>query len=442
MAFAKTRPTETTTSTPTEHIDWDTQVPGLGLRLRPSGTASWILQRRVDGRLKKITLGRASDIGPALARELARETMALPPVEAAPTEAPTLAAFAERFLADCAGRWKPATAIRHGRDVQVRIVPGLGRLGVDRVTRDDVVAWRAALAGASSSGTSDRALAVLSGIMRHAEALGLRRGGTNPCRGLRRRKTGFQAQRLNRTDWARLGAVLSEREQAAPVLTGIVRFIALTGCRRGEAVGLEWDWVQKDRALLPDSKSGPRTLWLGKEVRQLLAALPRTSSPRVFPGRRGGSIDAELTAFWLSVRRDAELPRLRLHDLRHGFATVAVETGITERVLAGLVGHRDLATTAAYVHLSEEAISAAAERVGAHLDKSLGKGRPRKRKAAVPQRGRKVPVYTDPAVKRFLAGKVGLPAFCAREDLNEATFRRSVEAARRAAQTRGGRARA
>ncbi|MEM9961808.1 MAG: site-specific integrase [Pseudomonadota bacterium] len=442
MATATRRPTEITASTPTERIDWDTEVPGLGLRIRPSGTASWILQRRVQGRLKKITLGRASDIDLALARELARETSALPPADTPPTEAPTLAAFAERFLADCAGRWKPATATRHGRDVNVRIVPRLGRLRVDRVTCHDVAAWRNALAGASSSGTSDRALAVLSGMMRHAEALGLRRGGTNPCRGLRRRQTGFKAQRLGRSDWARLGAVLAKREEATPVLVGIVRFIALTGCRRGEAVGLEWDWVQKDRALLPDSKSGPRTLWLGKEVRQLLAALPRTSSPMVFPGRHGGSIDAELTAFWPVTRQVAGLPRLRLHDLRHGFATAAIESGITERVLAGLLGHRDLATTAAYVHPSEEAVSAAAERVGAHLDRSLGKGRPPKRKAAFRQRRHKVPVYTDPAVRRFLAGKVGLPEFCAREGLDEASFRRTVEAARRAMQNRTGRARA
>ncbi|MEO0763868.1 MAG: tyrosine-type recombinase/integrase, partial [Pseudomonadota bacterium] len=333
----------------------------------------------------------------------------------APCETPTLAAFAERFLTDCAGRWKANTAVRHRRDVEDRIVPGLGRLRIDRITRDDVMAWRDELTGAPSGATQDRALAVLSGMMRHAEALGLRRTGTNPCRGLRRRKTEFQAHRLGRSDWARLGAVLVEREEAAPMLVGLVRFIALTGCRRGETVGLEWDWVQRDRALLPDSKSGPRTLWLGKEVRQLLAALPRTSSPRVFPGKCGGSIDAELTAFWLRARQAAGLPRLRLHDLRHGFATVAVETGITERVLAGLLGHRDLATTAAYVHLSELAVAEAAERVGAHLDKSLGKGRPRKQKAAFPQRGRKVPVYTDPAVKRFLAGKVGLPEFCERE---------------------------
>ena len=440
MAPATTRLTERTT--PTERIDWDTEVPGLGLRIRPSGTASWILQRRVNGRLKKVTLGRASDIDLALARELTRETMALPPEDVAPSEIPTLAAFAERFLKDCAGRWKANTAVRHRRDVEDRIVPGLGRLRIDRITRDDVMVWRDALTGAPSGATQDRALAVLSGMMRHAEALGLRRSGTNPCRGLRRRKTEFQAQRLGRTDWARLGAVLAEREESAPVLVGIVRFIAMTGCRRGEAVGLEWDWVQRDRALLPDSKSGPRTLWLGKEVCRLLAALPRTGSPCVFPGKFGGSIDAELTSFWLRARRAAGLPKLRLHDLRHGFATVAVETGITERVLAGLLGHRDLATTSAYMHLSEEAVSAAAERVGAHLDKSLGKGRPPKPKTAVSQRGRKVPVYTDPAVKRFLTAKVGLPEFCAREGLDDATFRRSVEAARRAMQTSGGRARA
>ncbi|MEM9148539.1 MAG: integrase arm-type DNA-binding domain-containing protein [Pseudomonadota bacterium] len=302
MAPATARLTETTATTPTERIEWDTEVPGLGLRARPSGTASWIFQRRVDGRLKKVTLGRASDIDPALARELARETMALAPANATPAEAPRLGAFAERFLTDCANRWKANTAVRHQRDVEDRIVPGLGRLRIDRITREDVMAWRDGLAGAPSGATQNRALAVLSGMMRHAEALGLRRTGTNPCRGLRRRKTEFQAHRLGISDWARLGAVLVERQEAAPMLVGIVRFIALTGCRGGEAVGLEWDWVQKDRALLPDSKSGPRTLWLGKEVRQLLAALPRTSSPRVFQGKHGGSIDTELTTFWLKTR--------------------------------------------------------------------------------------------------------------------------------------------
>ncbi len=113
-------------------------------------------------------------------------------------------------------------------------VPGLGRLRVDRITGDDVRAWRDALAGASSSGPSDWALAVLSGMMRHAEALAVRRAGGSPCRGLRRCKTGFKAQRLGRSDGARLGAVLPQCEEAAPVLAGIVRSIALTGCCRGE----------------------------------------------------------------------------------------------------------------------------------------------------------------------------------------------------------------
>ena len=455
MSLATSPPGKGRKSRTAEQVRWDAECPGLGLRIRPSGVASWIVQRRVDGRLTKTTLGRADAIDRELARSLARASDAESATTCAATHAaalpPTLAAFAERFLADCAGRWKLRTVERHRLDLVGRILPSLGARRVDLLTADDVMAWRNRSGARAHGGSDDRSLAVLSGMMRHAEALGLRLPGSNPCRGLRRRKTSFEGRALTAPEWSRLGRALAVHADSSPLLVAMVRLIAFTGCRRGEVAGLQWDWVQHDRVLLPDSKSGPRTVWLGIQARALLASLPRTGSPLVFPGTAGRSLVNPLMFFWRRVRREADLAPLRLHDLRHSFATVAIESGENERVVADLLGHADLVTMSAYVHLADDAIAQAAERVGAHLAEALqsqtgartvaDREAPKTPNRAARRKPKRVatkaaaPPAVHSAIRRFVSGRFGLAEFCAREGLDEMVFRAAVIAWRRQGKT-------
>jgi hypothetical protein len=158
-----------------------------------------------------------------------------------------------------------------------------------------------------------------------------------------------------------------------PEIAALIRFAALTGCRVGEARALRWDWIDGPRAALPDSKSGPKAIWLGETARRLLAALPNSCA---FVFARGGKPidDTTLWHAWSAVRADARLEGVRLHDLRHGFASVAVGAGETLHTVAGLLGHSELAVTQGYAQFAEAPVREAADRVGEALDASLRKG--------------------------------------------------------------------
>ncbi len=206
----------------------------------------------------------------------------------------------------------------------------------------------------------------MSSLMKHAETLGLRPEDSNPCQGLRRRKTGFETHYLTDHEFAALGRVLDDVEAAHPVAVAALRFLLYTGARKSEALRPRWEDIHGDRAGLPDSKTGPRTIWLASPARAVLAALPRRDDCLwVFPSRRGNPLKVDKA--WQTVREQAGLGRLRIHDLRHSHAAVAVNGGEGLRVVAGLLGHTDIATTFGYAHLAEGSVLDAANRVSRGL---------------------------------------------------------------------------
>ena len=280
--------------------------------------------------------------------------------------------FAPAFLADCAERWKPATRRAHADGVRLHILPTFGNRRVDAVTAKDVRNWFDDLS-ATRAGRANRTLAVLSSMMKHAEALGLRREDSNPCKGLRRRKTGFEAHYLTDDEFAALGRALDGAEADHPAAVAALRFLLYTGARKSEALRLRWEHVHGDRAVLPDSKTGPRTIWLASPARAILAARSRrTNCPWVFASPGGGP--AKLDKAWNAVRAVAGLRPLRIHDLRHSYAAVAVSGGEGLRVVAGLLGHADIKTTFGYAHLAEGSVFDAANRVSRGLADMLDGG--------------------------------------------------------------------
>ena len=153
-----------------------------------------------------------------------------------------------------------------------------------------------------------------------------------------------------------------------PPAVAAIRLLVLTGCRHSEIVSLRWDDVDRtaDELRLPDSKTGPRMIWLAPPARAVLAARPRCSNcPWVFASPCGGpaTVDRE----WNAIRAAAGLPTLRIHDLRHSHAAVAVGGGEGLCVVAGLLGHADIKTTFGYAHLAEDSVFDAANRVSRGL---------------------------------------------------------------------------
>lgn len=341
-----------------DHIDWDADCPGLGIRLRGStGDGTWVVQWRERGLTRRRSLGAVHQLSRDDARALALELMG----HAAPVGAPRpplLEDFVPTFLADCAGRWKPATRVTITRICRRQLVPGLGGRRINEITRADVLMWCDALGKCQNW-----ALSALSSLMIHAEALGHREPNTNPCVGLRRKKTGFKARYPDPDAYRRLGAALNLRPAEDRAAVQIIQFLALTGARRGEALSLRWDHLQPDRIVLPDSKTGPKTIWVPAAVKALIDSVPRGDSPFVFGVADRALTLRQLNEVWGAVLVSVGGTKIRLHDLRHGYASVAVSQGAELKTIAGLLGHSDFATTMGYAHLRQEHIALAAERV-------------------------------------------------------------------------------
>ncbi len=354
-----------------EAVLWDSVVTGFGLRVRPGGSKTWIVHRRSSGSVLRRSLGSLEAVTADDARYMARALITDAPGAAA-TTAPTLRAFGRAFLDDCAQRWKPATRRSHGYNLQNQILPAFGTRRVDAISARDVRSWFADLAVTRPS-SANRALAVLSSLMKHAETLGLRPENSNPCRGLRRYKTGFEAHYLRDSEYAALGRALAGVEPDYPVAVAAVRFLLYTGARKSEVLGLRWEHVHGNRAVLPDSKTGPRTIWLATPARAILDARPRRDDcPWVFASSTGTPVAVDKA--WKAVRRAACLAGLRLHDLRHSHAAVAVNGGTDLRIVAGLLGHADIKTTFGYAHLAETSVLDAATRVSRNLAAMLDTG--------------------------------------------------------------------
>lgn len=396
-------------SSKSESVSWDSEVPGLGLRTR-GDKITWIIQTRVEGRSRKKSIGSAE----ITSRDQARlEASALinswTSSEDANTQPCTVAEFADRYISDCTGQWKPATLKAHRADIKNRIVPTFGRTDLRKITRNDVVSWMANLD--SPQTTKNRALAVFSGMLRHSELLGYREPDSNPCKGLRRHKSGFEARYLTDEEWGRLGANLNLFEEQETEVVALIRFLALTGCRRSEGRLLKWEMIEGKRAVLPDAKAGPKAIWLGKPARDVLAVRPRNYS-FVFAHHERPLSNAQIDKTWYAIRNHAGLDDLRIHDLRHGFASVAVNANIGLRTVAGLLGHADLETTAGYAHLAEKPVKDAANRVSSRLNKSLT--------------GTKGSAISVELVERFLKSKIGILKFCKSETLDARAFQKCV----------------
>jgi integrase len=150
----------------------------------------------------------------------------------------------------------------------------------------------------------------------------------------------------------------------------------LTGCRRGEIVNLRWEDVDFERECLrlPDSKTGKKIIYLNAPARALLQELPRLAdNPRVIPGMRADSASAAIDKAWSHVRRTAGLADVRLHDMRHSFASVGAAGGLSLPIIGALLGHKHATTTQRYAHLSADPLRAANDAVGAKIAKAMSR---------------------------------------------------------------------
>ena len=359
-------------------VIWDSELPGFGLRFRPPVGKSWIVRYRERRIVRTVSLGPVSKVDTDTARSQARKLLASNQLDGLPTKAkdapPKTANFADyvdEFLNDYARHWKPSTTYRNKQAIRRELVPVFGDMSVAEISRSDIIRWRDGMA--SRAGVFNRALPVLAIMLSYSEQLGYRRKGSNPCRGTPRYKRDLPERYLSAAEYRRLAATLREAEGELPLPVAMVKLLIYTGARVGEIEGLRWEHIKPPRIFLPDSKTGPKTIYLNSPALAVLDSLPdRRQSGLLFPGPYKRDKPFTLDPVWRKLRKQAALPDVRLHDLRHSFASVAIRGGISLTVIGKLLGHALPETTARYAHLADEAVMDAATRVCSSIASALG----------------------------------------------------------------------
>ena len=358
----------------------DDAITGLGLAVQPSGVRTYFLARMVRGRRHYERIGDAETMTVPEARGEARRLIAsyIEPVNTdngPRTPGHPMTEFADEFLERYARHWKPRTLTDSAYIVHRYILPAFGHLTVDAIAAEHVRDWFASMAG--TPGSANRSMPTLSVMMRMAELWGYRRHNSNPCKNTRRYRMPPRERYLTPEEMTGLNAVLTRDEFYCPHIVAIIRLLMLTGCRFGEIVSLEWDWIKGKRIMLPDSKSGPRTVWLSSAARAVIDAIPRYSDdcPFLFPTRPPVRHIDSIEFHWHRIRNEAGLSGLRIHDLRHSWASVAAMNGVDMVTIAKLLGHALVETTERYTHLSDQSVADAADRVSNRIHAALaGRG--------------------------------------------------------------------
>lgn len=368
---------------------WDSKVPGFAVRCQKKAKV-YCVKFRANGRQRWLTIGAHGAVNqngdswtPETARKAAKAALGQVASDHDPAAAkeqrkaaPTVATLLEKFLTEHAdAKRKASTAVGYRALIAKEITPAIGELKVRDVTRADIAKLHHAMR--KTPYQANRALAVLSKAFNLAEMWGERADGSNPCRHVEKYPEHKRERMLSGDELARLGDALAAYK-GSPYVPAAIRLLIFTGARLSEILTMKWEWVDFERceARLPDSKTGAKTLHLPPPAMEALASLPRVeNNPFVIVGLRPGACLVNLSKVWFAIRKAAGLDDVRLHDLRHAFASVAASSGMGLPIIGKMLGHSQPQTTARYAHLASDPVKAAAASVAGTIAAAMN-GKP------------------------------------------------------------------
>ena len=366
-----------------DYFAWDGELKGFGVRILPSGRKTFVARYRSGGRQHRMKIGVYGTITTDEARTLARQLLGdvakgENPAEdiSAHRQAPSVASVCQRFLSEhVAQRCKPSTQGEYRRSVELFIIPALGTRKIGEITRADVARLHHRMRDTPYQ--ANRTLGVISKMFNLAELWGLRPDGTNPCRHVPRYRERNRERFLTHHEIANLGKVLDEvetdRSESASAVAAF-RLLLLTGCRLKEIQTLKWDYIDGRYFVLPDSKTGARKIPITPAVRDILENIERLpDNDYVITGKVAGQHLTDLHHPWERIRAHAGLDDVRIHDLRHTYASSAVAAGQSLVMIGKLLGHTQIQTTARYAHLADEPVHDAALIVAESLEQSMSR---------------------------------------------------------------------
>jgi integrase len=387
---------------PTPYVAYDTELTGFGVRVMPSGSKSWIIEYRPGSggrgvRSVRLSLGSTTLLTPDEARRLARDRLADARRGEDPgakrsreRDTPTLTVVAAAYLRDVAATRSEGTANLYRHYLSSLVLPEMGSRKITSLSRRDILTLHRSV-GEDRRPTANRMLAVLSALFTFAAKQGLAPEGFNPAKGIDKFREEGRERFLTSEELQRLGAALREaetvglpwtvddtratakhapkvdkrREKYPPQVTGAIRLLLFTGCRLREILHLRWQDIDFERGLifLPKSKTGRKTVVLNAPALAVLSGLPRAGS-YVIAGTDPDKPRHDLKKPWDAMTRAAQLPGVRIHDLRHSFASVGASGGMGLPIVGKLLGHSQASTTAKYAHLDADPLRRASERIG------------------------------------------------------------------------------
>ena len=286
---------------------------------------------------------------------------------------PTIRKLGERFLEEyCPARLKPTTQREYKRSIELFINPMIGRTSVASLTDTNIIELHQSMSDKPYQ--ANRTIGVLSIMMKQAEKWGYREKNTNPCYSVEKFKEKGRERFLSGEELQRLGKALSDFETEKPIPVTLIRLLIFTGCRLSEIQTLQWKYVdlEKRQLNLPDSKTGEKIVYFGKECEQILRNITRLpDNPYVITGALEGDHLKEIQKPWRKIRAAAGLDDVRIHDLRHTFASHGVILTGSLPIVGKLLGHTRPETTARYAHLAADPVREAAQEVSEAISKSL-----------------------------------------------------------------------
>lgn len=352
---------------------WDDAVSGFGLRVYPSGAKSFIIQYRVAGRQRIITLGKYGVMTVEQGRRLAKEKL----VEAMKGEDPAVKKrqqasgdrikdLAHDYLENCSKPNKKSWK-EDQRRIETRIIPALGNKRILGVQRAEIAAFHKEM-GKRGRYEANRILALVSSMYGYAKREEIiPPNHPNPCQYVDKFKEESRDVFVKLSDLPRLIEAIEQENNI--YVRGAIMLYLLTGARKTELLTAQWQWVDIDSCTLrlPDTKGGrPHYIHLNEPAMDILRNLPRMgNNPYIFPsltcpGKRLWEVDKP----WRRIRKEVGLDHVHIHDLRRSVGSWLAEDGVSLQIIGKVLGHRDTDTTAIYARLTEDPAKAAMDKIG------------------------------------------------------------------------------
>lgn len=367
---------------------WDDALPGFGVKAMPTGAKRYVLKYRADGggraaAQRWLALGAHGAITPDQARALAQQALAAvargedpQAMKIARRKAMTMADVWLRFKNEHLSQRKPQTRYEYENQWRKILAPKRDKIGVEQLSRSDIDRLHKSMK--QTPYRANRVLALLSCLMFLAELWELRPAGSNPCRHVERFKEEPRSRYLGADELQRLGEAMRVMVAAGELTqsaANAVRLLLLTGARLNEILTAQWSWLNRSRCLLalPDSKSGAKPVYLSDAALAVLdnQRMIAANNTFIFPGRGVEGRMINLRKRWLRICDHADLQGVRLHDLRHTAASIAVGLGASLPVIGRLLGHSQAQTTQRYAHVDADPALSVANSIGNALAKNI-----------------------------------------------------------------------